>query len=82
MAEKSADGEERCPFLQSVSVDRLGAFPLGVWCALPSKRLRAPSRDELQHFCREGHHYACTLYRSAKGSGLRAAGEKRAFSVE
>lgn len=75
MAEKSPDEEQRCPFLQSVSVEQLGAFPLGVLCALPSKRLRVPLRDELQYFCRGGHHYACSLYRWAKDTpaGSRAA---------
>lgn len=72
MAEKPPDEEERCPFLRSVSDEQLGAFPLGVWCALPSKRLRVPLRDELQHFCRGGHHYACSLYRRAKDSPARA----------
>ena len=42
----------RCPF--PAGAHRLGAFPLGVYCRLPSGRARIPSRDELARFCTTG----------------------------
>ena len=56
----------RCPFLRPGGAHRLGAFPLGVYCRLPSGRARIPSRDELARFCTTSYHRDCLAFRQAR----------------
>lgn len=64
----------QCPFLRPMMVSDLGAFPMGVYCRLPSGRIRIPSRDELARFCSAGHHHDCPVYRRARYREIEVAG--------
>ncbi len=54
------------PYLRPVGADRLGAFPVGVYCRFPDGRVRIPSRDEPARFCTIGHHADCIGFRRAR----------------
>lgn len=58
--------ETSCPCLAPQLPERLGSFPLGVYCRLPGGKVRIPSRDELARFCTSGHHYDCPLYQEGR----------------
>ncbi len=47
-------------------VSHLGAFPIGVYCRLPSGRARIPSRDDLVRLCASGRYGDCPVYRRAR----------------
>ncbi len=64
--DEPAAGSPKCPYLMPERPDRLGAFPVGVYCRLPGGRTRIPSRDELARFCTTGHHYDCPDYRRTR----------------
>jgi len=57
--------QKECPFLRPMMTSHLGAFPIGIYCRLPSGRVRIPSRDELARFCTAGQHRDCPAYRRA-----------------
>ena len=66
MEKRAATDAAKCPFLRPAGADHLGAFPLGVYCRLPSGRVRIPSRDELARFCTTGYHRDCLAFRQAR----------------
>ena len=66
MGQGNDAGTLKCPYLRPERADRLGAFPLGVYCRLPDGRVRIPSRDELARFCTTGHHADCVGFRRAR----------------
>lgn len=56
---------KECPFLRPRMTSHLEAFPIGVYCRLPSGRVRVPSHDELRRFCTKGDYHDCPVYRRA-----------------
>ena len=66
MEKRVAADATRCPFLRPCGSPHLGAFPLGVYCRLPSGRVRIPSGDELARFCTTGYHRDCLAVRQAR----------------
>jgi hypothetical protein len=68
--EKSGESVELdCPFLTPVMADRIWMYPTGVYCRLPSGRVRVPSRDTLARVCTSGHYFVCPGYRRARVLG-------------
>lgn len=65
MTESQAIEPKECPFLRPRMASHLGAFPIGVYCRLPSGRIRIPARDELTRFCTTGGYCDCLVYRRA-----------------
>lgn len=62
------DGD--CPFLRparsmtDLQPRQCDATVAGVYCALPSRRVRVPTRVELEMFCRPNRFEDCPSYRS------------------
>jgi hypothetical protein len=65
MSKSLTTDPKECPFLRPRMASHLEAFPIGVYCRLPSGRVRIPSRDELARFCTAGRHPDCPVYRRA-----------------
>ncbi len=52
-----------CPCLLPAIGRRGGAFPMPVYCRLPTGRVRVPTRDQLASLCTGGQHQNCPGYR-------------------
>ncbi len=65
MTESQAIELKECPFLRPRMASHLGAFPIGVYCRLPSGRIRIPSRDELARLCTTEAYRDCLVYNRA-----------------
>lgn len=65
MGEPSTIEQEQCPFLRPRKANTLGSFPTGIYCRLPSGRVRIPSRDGLRRLCTTEDYRDCLVYRRA-----------------
>ena len=65
MSETRTIERKECPFLRPRMSSHGAAFPVGIYCRLPSGRVRIPSRDELARLCTAGHYSDCLVYRRA-----------------
>lgn len=65
MSESLTTEQKECPFLRPRMAGDLASFPIGVYCRLPSGRVRILSRDELRRFCTKGDYRDCIVYRRA-----------------
>lgn len=58
-----------CPFLRpsrsmtEAQPGRSDQSAVGIYCALPTRRVRVPTRAEVEIFCRPNHFEDCPHYR-------------------
>jgi hypothetical protein len=65
MAELAGDVWTGCPLLMGIRGRRDGAA-LRVYCRLPDRRVRVPSRAEVVGFCADARHLDCATYRRVR----------------
>lgn len=63
MRKPGSAGSLDCPFLRPVTVDHLWMYPTGVFCRLPSGRVRVPCPDTVTRTCTNGLYLDCSNYR-------------------
>lgn len=75
MGETLTIERKECPFLRlrrAGSLEEL--FPTGVYCRLPSGRVRIPSHEELARFCAAGHYYDCPRFARVRAHEMDLTG--------
>jgi len=51
-----------CPWLVSVTADRLWMYPAGAYCRRPDRRVRVPASGTLANVCATPAHIECAGY--------------------
>ena len=75
MSETLTIERKECPFFR---LRRAGVleelFPTGIYCRLPSGRVRIPSHEELARFCTAGHYYDCPRFTRVRAHEMDLTG--------
>ncbi|OGL15670.1 MAG: hypothetical protein A3F92_05330 [Candidatus Rokubacteria bacterium RIFCSPLOWO2_12_FULL_71_22] len=56
---------EACPFLVSVTADRLWLYPVSAYCRRPPRRVRVPAPSTLERVCSSPGYRECVGYRAS-----------------
>jgi hypothetical protein len=59
------DPDERCPFLVSVTADRMFVYPVGAFCRRPGRPVKVPAASTLARTCSTSAYRACPGVASA-----------------